>query len=60
MAKKKVAKKNSRDQVADTLSGLKDLDKNISKIMKNMNASINISISSDIPIDKSKKVAKKK
>lgn len=63
MVKKKVIKKNSGKQVSDALATLNDLDKNISKAMKNMSASINISISGDIPKipnKKSKKKVKKK
>lgn len=58
--KKKVQKKNPGKQVTDALSSLKDLDKNISKAMKDMNASINISISTTVPAQKKKKKVKKK
>lgn len=61
--KKKVTKKNPGKQVNDTLASLKDLDKNISKAMKNMNASIHISIQTDQEKKapkKKKKVVKKK
>lgn len=56
MAKKKVKKKTSKS--TDPLSALSNLDKNISKAMKNMTASINIAISA--PTEKKKKGAKKK
>lgn len=59
MAKKKVTKKNPGKQVSDALASLNDLDKNISKAMKNMTASINISISSDLPKVPNKKAKKK-
>lgn len=62
MVKKKKVTKKSPKKVEDTLSALSNLDKNISKAMKNMSGSINISISlpQETPKKKKKAVKKKK
>jgi hypothetical protein len=54
MAKKKKPGK----KVDDTVAGLQDLDKTISKAMKDMSASINITLSTTIPTQEKKKKKK--
>lgn len=54
MVKKKVTKKKPVKQASSAIPGLADLDKNISKAMKDMNVSLNISISGQMPTQKPK------
>lgn len=54
MVKKIVTKKKPVKKASSAIPGLEDLDKNISKAMDGMNASINISISGTVPSPKQK------
>lgn len=57
MVKKRVQKKKVRTPV-DPISSIHNFDKNLSKAMKKMDASINISLSTTLP--GKRKVTKKK